>query len=440
MKYYAVTDDPNELVHWGIKGMKWGVRRTDAQLGHPRHTGSKRPRSAAYKRAQNKLSAAMRNGIQKVETKWKVYNSPAQKYERKTNRAIEKARKGKLKYGKLSDDQVRRVTERLYLERQARQFAETEKTFGKRLRESIGQGVISGVGSGVGNIVSEKISRKSKLKTDRMRMEQQDDFDRRKEKRRIKNAQKEAERKAEREFEQQKRKDEYEYERDQSREQDRLKNLYDYGASYDKEGKLDYSNRDNLESYYKRKYLDGETRQQSYERQSRESARNAKEEERQKRITAQKEENRRKAEYAASAKRIEAQQREYDRKQEQARALADKREAEAQAKRRSEWAAEKDAAQRAADKAEAWKAKEKRLREAREKEQYRSNVKALYEDRGRHTRQDQRSGPRMNWSQIDAMERGSRTSPISSTPPPWQTNPQYTAQRRRTTGPRGRRR
>ena len=24
MKYYAVTDDPNELMHYGVKGMKWG--------------------------------------------------------------------------------------------------------------------------------------------------------------------------------------------------------------------------------------------------------------------------------------------------------------------------------------------------------------------------------------------------------------------------------
>ena len=25
----------NELYHHGIKGMKWGIRRTPAQLGHP---------------------------------------------------------------------------------------------------------------------------------------------------------------------------------------------------------------------------------------------------------------------------------------------------------------------------------------------------------------------------------------------------------------------
>ena len=151
MKYYAVTEDPNELMHFGIKGMKWGVRRTDAQLGHPRHTGSKRPRSLAYKKAQAKLSASMRNGIQKVEAKWKAYNSPENKkirankrYEKQTNRAIEKARKGKLKYGKLTDDQVRRVTERLNLEKQARELSDKEKTFMRRLGQSVTQGIITG--------------------------------------------------------------------------------------------------------------------------------------------------------------------------------------------------------------------------------------------------------------------------------------------------------
>ena len=179
MTYYAVTDDPNELAHYGILGMKWGVRKDS-----PRHSGSRRPRSAAYKRAQNKLGKMMKSGIKKAEAHWKEYNSPINKqiraekrYDRQTERAIQKARKGKLKYGKLTDDQVQRVTERLYLESQARSLADREKTFGRRLRESIGQGIITGVGSGVGGIVSEKISRRSKLKTDRLRAEQNEEFD-----------------------------------------------------------------------------------------------------------------------------------------------------------------------------------------------------------------------------------------------------------------------
>ena len=179
MTYYAVTNDPNELVHWGVKGMRWGVRHDK-----PRHSGSSRPRSAAYKKAQSKLGKMMKSGIKKAEASWQSYNSPEaknyrayKKYQKQTDRAIELARKGKLKYGKLTDDQVQRVTERLAMERDARMLSETEKTWGKRLRESIGEGIISGVGSGVGRITSEAISRKSTLKTDRKRKELQNQMD-----------------------------------------------------------------------------------------------------------------------------------------------------------------------------------------------------------------------------------------------------------------------
>lgn len=180
MTYYAVTNDPNELAHFGIKGMKWGVRRTDAQLGHPRHTGSRKPRSVAYKKAQNKLGISMKNGIKRVEARWQEYNSPknkairaAKRYDRQTERAIQKARKGKLKYKKLDDWQVQRITERLAMERNARQLSETERGFGSRLKKSIGEGVVSGIGQGFGRRASEWIARGSILKTDRKRMEQQ---------------------------------------------------------------------------------------------------------------------------------------------------------------------------------------------------------------------------------------------------------------------------
>lgn len=35
-----------ELYHWGVKGMKWGVRRTAAQLGHLAKAGYKKTRTA----------------------------------------------------------------------------------------------------------------------------------------------------------------------------------------------------------------------------------------------------------------------------------------------------------------------------------------------------------------------------------------------------------
>lgn len=152
MTYYAVTNDPNELAHFGIKGMKWGVRKE-----RPRHTGSKRPRSAAYKKASSKLGRLMKSGIRKAEASWKQYNSPQAKEERFMNKAMQQARTGTLKYGKLNDDQVRRVTERLALERSARQLGSVENpSMFKRLKTSVGEGIVRGVGMGAASYIDER--------------------------------------------------------------------------------------------------------------------------------------------------------------------------------------------------------------------------------------------------------------------------------------------
>lgn len=144
MKYYAVTNDPAELMHYGVKGMKWGVIRSDAQLGHPR-----KPRSAAYKKAQSKLGGIVRSGIKKAKANWAEYNSPENKEARFMKKSIQKAREGRLKYGKLTDRQVMEVTNRLALEQQARRLGSTENpSFGKRMRASMAEGLIEGAGRG----------------------------------------------------------------------------------------------------------------------------------------------------------------------------------------------------------------------------------------------------------------------------------------------------
>lgn len=46
--------DQNQLVHYGIKGMKWGVRRTDAQLARARgKTSDSQPAHEDYKKAHS---------------------------------------------------------------------------------------------------------------------------------------------------------------------------------------------------------------------------------------------------------------------------------------------------------------------------------------------------------------------------------------------------
>lgn len=68
---YSALDEMNEyLEHHGIKGMKWGVRRTPEQLGHKVASGAKKAGSAAGKaisehHAKSKAKAAVKKAAKK---------------------------------------------------------------------------------------------------------------------------------------------------------------------------------------------------------------------------------------------------------------------------------------------------------------------------------------------------------------------------------------
>ena len=128
----------------------------------------------------------MRNGISSKKSFWKKNPSPSvlrakakakaakqeakafKKEQRFMNKAIQKAREGKLKYGKLTDDQVRRVTERLMLERNARQLGSTEKPrFRTRMKDAIQEGLLQGATRGGAAYIEEQWRGKGKLASQR---------------------------------------------------------------------------------------------------------------------------------------------------------------------------------------------------------------------------------------------------------------------------------
>lgn len=91
----------NELYHHGIKGMKWGVRRTDAQLGHD--TGK-----IDLQKTKKKVDAA---GTIVNETR-NINNAASKK-------AQKKAQKQKLSEAKtMSDQELRERVNRLNMEQQ----------------------------------------------------------------------------------------------------------------------------------------------------------------------------------------------------------------------------------------------------------------------------------------------------------------------------------
>lgn len=91
----------NELYHHGIKGMKWGVRRTDAQLGHD--TGK-----IDLQKTKKKVDAAST-----IVNETRNINNTASKKVQK------KAQKQKLSEAKtMSDQELRERVNRLNMEQQ----------------------------------------------------------------------------------------------------------------------------------------------------------------------------------------------------------------------------------------------------------------------------------------------------------------------------------
>ena len=209
MKYYAVADDPNELLHYGRLGMKWGQHI---------FVGTK---SLSYKKAEGKLRSKIQNAkatIQKSRTQHAVNRQKRQQekfakavqktqqrialtegfrdmdrlkaYERSDNRAFkqaykaakiadknaraearnelryannerkmekytQQAREGKLKYGKLSSDQVNQITNRLAIEANARRLGSAEKTWHQQKKEAFRSGKLEGIKRGTAAAMEE---------------------------------------------------------------------------------------------------------------------------------------------------------------------------------------------------------------------------------------------------------------------------------------------
>lgn len=127
MKYYAVTDDPRELYHYGVKGMKWG-----------QHIFGDKPKSPGYKRAARKLSGILKSQKVKLQT-----NARARE-ERKYERAIQKAQmrtklsQAKFKYDQVSNDNA--YDDKLFKLNQ-KAIARAEKSARKIAKSNIKQSI-----------------------------------------------------------------------------------------------------------------------------------------------------------------------------------------------------------------------------------------------------------------------------------------------------------
>lgn len=219
MKYYAVTEDPNELLHYGVKGMKWG-----------QHIFGDKPKSAGYRRALGKLrgffgksktsstqkrinknrsqqdvyyrkaakreqeNASLIARLNKADNERKLYNqynrelrleqkaaknlAKMQMYEKRAqaemlkqqakhlrkslkadqhfDKILQEAREGRLRYGQLNEDQIQRIQNRLTIEANTRKLGSTEKpSWRQQKRDARRAGKLKGITEGTAAAMTE---------------------------------------------------------------------------------------------------------------------------------------------------------------------------------------------------------------------------------------------------------------------------------------------
>lgn len=146
------------LEHYGVKGMKWGVRRTQEQLdraaGRPvrKSSSSKDPKKAnlsSYTPGKKKKSSGGSSSNKSKKARLGSYTpdkkkklNPAQRAGKAIGEKLAKRRETRRKNNELAKlasrpvsdlttEELRQVTQRLQLERQYTQLTQTEKTGAK---------------------------------------------------------------------------------------------------------------------------------------------------------------------------------------------------------------------------------------------------------------------------------------------------------------------
>lgn len=124
--------DPNELYHYGIKGMKWGVRRTKAQLG--------------YKTGPTKKRSGSKGGSSKVRESVKDYiaKRKAKKFNKvnKTNKIEAKASKKKRSISDMSDAELQKAIDRKRLEQRYAELYPKSESFARKFAKKAMNDVI----------------------------------------------------------------------------------------------------------------------------------------------------------------------------------------------------------------------------------------------------------------------------------------------------------
>ena len=132
------------LKHYGVLGMKWGIRRTPAQLGRTMITSKRQ--LTADKVKLDRLNSGKHTSVGFTKKRQAAYNKRDKDILEKriksneqklANKAAKKAAKKKPSVKEMSDDELRKVVNRLQMERQYSQLSESSVSKGKDYAQKV---------------------------------------------------------------------------------------------------------------------------------------------------------------------------------------------------------------------------------------------------------------------------------------------------------------
>ena len=148
----------NELYHYGVLGMRWGIRRYQKRDGTLTNSGKKR-----YDKEMNKLKDEEKKIKNQKRTKAKIDKLEAKR------KSIEELKKSSDKkkddsVKTLSDDELREKVNRLQLEKQYKDLSPKQISLGKAFANTVAKDVVAPVAIDLGkqalkSILVDKINK-----------------------------------------------------------------------------------------------------------------------------------------------------------------------------------------------------------------------------------------------------------------------------------------
>ena len=150
----------NELMHWGIKGMKWGVRRYQNKDGSLTPAGKKR-----YDNEMAKLKEEEKIAKNKLRTQAKLNKLDEKRKEIKALKSGKPIAKSTKQHSKpsvkdMSDEELRQTVNRLLMEQQYAKLNPQQVSAGQKFVKKVMNDVVAPAATEVGkNVLKDAMTK-----------------------------------------------------------------------------------------------------------------------------------------------------------------------------------------------------------------------------------------------------------------------------------------